>query len=434
MIFAFLGYLFYVYFFTSENIISLNTLTLFYVLLSIQVGEITIVYSAQWVGLTDFSFLDESLFYLKTGFYIILFTILFFQFLTDSKEYKKNNNYAIDNLIIKNISWPFIILISIPLYWVFFDIYFPVFQEKTFVSKYFQDRLVEFIPYRPYYTLAINGASTFLFLQINYFLFSYRKVNFKRLLLNKNFLKLFFLTTTLFFTAKRGQLITPFFISLLSYMFYKRNYIKLLFGGFSLIIFAALSRSYSKILNGTFTFDDIIMSLSTSFFVSVRELTRVLTAFNEKGSFFVYGKTYIAGFFSFIPTKINTFKEKYNYMRYTTHLFDGDPDLFGGMRSTYVGEAYVNYGFLGVIVVSFILAFIIFFLNLQIAKYSRHKFLYYLFTFWILKLITMPLFENGSSMFLFFLIVSLFMMLPSLKLVLRKSKIILKILFLIKKQ
>jgi len=434
MIVAFSVYLFYVYFFSNENIVNLNTLTLFYILLCVLIGEQTIYYSAQWVGLTDFRFLGNSLFYLKTAFYIILCSILFFQLLTHESRFKKRDNYAIGDLIIKNIPWVFVIIISIPLYVVYIDIYFPVFQDKTFISKYFQDRLDEFIPYRPFYTLAINGLSTFLFMQINYFLFSYKKVSLKKLLLNKNFLKLIFLIITLFFTAKRGQLFIPVFISLVSYLFYKRKFIKLLVGGSSLIILAAISRNFSKVLNGNFTFDDVLMSLSTSFFVSIRELTRVLTAFNEKGSFFLYGKTYVAGFFSFIPTNINTFKEKYNYMRYTSRLLDGNPDLFGGVRSTFVGESYLNFGFLGIIVASFIFAYIIFFLSLHISKYSNHKFLYYLSTFWLLKLITIPIFENGSSMFLFFLIVSIFMVLPSLKIVSRNNKLILKLLFLNRKK
>ena len=143
MIVAFSVYLFYVYFFSNENIVNLNTLTLFYILLCVLIGEQTIYYSAQWVGLTDFRFLGNSLFYLKTAFYIILCSILFFQLLTHESRFKKRDNYAIGDLIIKNIPWVFVIIISIPLYVVYIDIYFPVFQDKTFISKYFQDRLDE---------------------------------------------------------------------------------------------------------------------------------------------------------------------------------------------------------------------------------------------------------------------------------------------------
>ena len=40
-------------------------------------------------------------------------------------------------------------------------------------------------------------------------------------------------------------------------------------------------RNFSKLINGDFEINDVFMSLSTSFFVSVRELTRVLYFFNE---------------------------------------------------------------------------------------------------------------------------------------------------------
>ncbi len=430
MIIAFIAYILFTYIFISRKIINLCTLSLLYIMLGIYVGENTIKYSSHWVRFTDFSFSDLSIFYLKIGFYLILFSFLVFQIIFQERSLTKNYSSGFDKLFTNNISWTIILSLSIPLYLVFFNIYFPVFQEKTFISKYFQDRLEAFMPYRPFYTFAINGLSTLLFLQINYFFFSYNKISFFKLILNKNFLKLLFICLSLFFTAKRGQLFFPIFISTISFLIYKKKSLKLAIVGGVLIFVAAISRNFSKLINGDFVLDDIWMSMSTSFFVSVRELTRVLYFFNEGNHGLLYGKTYLAGLFSFVPTSINSLKADYNYMRYTSIISNQNPDEFGGMRSTYLGEAYVNFGFVGIILLPVFFALVIYLFNLLIKKYSHNNFIYFIATFWVFKMVILPIYENGSSMFLFFLITVFFMILPSLKVLIKKDKLILKILFL----
>jgi hypothetical protein len=434
MIIAFIVYLFFSYIFFSKKIINLCTLSLVYIMVGIYVGENTIKFSSQWVRFTDFSFFELSVNYLKTGFYIILLSFIFYQIIFKERKLKKINSQGFGYLFSINVSWALVITLVIPLYFVFFNIYFPVLEEKTFISKYFQDRLEDFIPYRPFYTLAINGLSTILFLQINYFLFTYKKISFLKLFMNKNFLKLFFICVSLFFTAKRGQLFFPIFISIISFFIYKKKILKLTFVGGLLIIIAAISRNFSKLINGDFVIEDVFMSLSTSFFVSVRELTRVLYFFNEGNHDLLYGKTYIAGLFSFIPTSINTLKANYNYMRYTSIISNQNPDDFGGMRSTYLGEAYVNFGQIGIILLPVFYALTIYIFHLLVKKYSYDTFIYYTATLWIFKMIILPIYENGSSMLLFFLITILFMILPSFKVVSKNDKLILKIMFLNKKR
>ena len=434
MIIAFIVYLLFSYIFVSKKIINLCTLSLVYIMAGIYVGESTIKFSAQWVRFTDFSFFELSVFYLKIGFYIVLLSFAFFQIIFKERNLKTNKPSGFGKLFSINVSWGIVIVLAIPLYFVFFDIYFPVFHEKTFISKYFQDRLEDFIPYRPFYTLAINGFSTILFLQINYFLFSYKRISFFKLLMNKNFLKLLFICISLFFTAKRGQLFFPIFISIIAFLIYKKKSLKLSIVGGLLILITAISRNFSKLINGDFDLEDVLMSLSTSFFVSVRELTRVLYFFNAGNHDLLYGKTYIAGLFSFIPTNINTLKANYNYMRYTSIISNQNPDDFGGMRSTYLGEAYVNFGYAGIILLPFFFAITIYIFHLLVKKYSYDNFIYFIATLWTFKMVILPIYENGSSMFLFFLITVLFMILPSLKVVIKEDKVVLKIMFLNKKK
>jgi oligosaccharide repeat unit polymerase len=434
MIIAFLTYIIFNYLLGAKKIISLCSVTLFYIMIGIYIGESSILYSSRWVKFESVAHIDKSILYLKIGFYIcvLLFAILPFFF----KEYnlKKSKNEGIKNLFVADVSWIVIILVSIPLYLVFINIYIPVFEDKTFISKYFQDRLTDFIPYRPFYTLSINGLSTILFLQINYFLFSFKRISFFKLLKNKKFLKMLFLIITLFFTAKRGQFYYPLFISIVAYLIYKRHLIKLVLTSSFLIVLVGVSRNFSEIIKGEISLEHTLMTLSTSFFVSVRELTRVLFFFNEGNNSFLFGKTYIAGFFSFIPTKINALKANYNYMRYTSIISNQNPDDFGGMRSTYLGEAFVNFGDVGIIVLPIFFALFVYIIHILIKKYAVNNFIYYIMVFWVFKILVMPFYENGSSMILFFLITIIFMIICAFKIVNRDQRSILKITFLQKNE
>jgi oligosaccharide repeat unit polymerase len=434
MIIAFLTYIIFNYLLGAKKIISLCSVTLFYIMIGIYIGESSILYSSRWVKFESVAHIDKSILYLKIGFYIcvLLFAILPFFF----KEYnlKKSKNEGVKNLFAADVSWIVIILVSIPLYLVFINIYIPVFEDKTFISKYFQDRLTDFIPYRPFYTLSINGLSTILFLQINYFLFSFKRISFFKLLKNKKFLKMLFLIITLFFTAKRGQFYYPLFISIVAYLIYKRHLIKLVLTSSFLIVLVGVSRNFAEIIKGEISLEHTLMTLSTSFFVSVRELTRVLFFFNEGNNSFLFGKTYIAGFFSFIPTKINALKANYNYMRYTSIISNQNPDDFGGMRSTYLGEAFVNFGDVGIIVLPIFFALFVYIIHILIKKYAVNNFIYYIMVFWVFKILVMPFYENGSSMILFFLITIIFMIICAFKIVNRDQRSILKITFLQKNE
>jgi hypothetical protein len=434
MIIAFFLYIIFNYFLGAKKIINLCSITLLYIMVGIYIGESSIFFSLKWVKFSAEDYISKSILYLKLGFYIcvLLFSILPFFF----KEYrlKKSKNEGIKNLFLSDVSWGLIILVSIPLYLVFINIYFPVFEDKTFISKYFQDRLNDFIPYRPFYTLSINGLSTILFLQINYFLFSFKKVSFLKLIKNKKFLKLFFLTITLFFTAKRGQFYYPIFISIVAYLIYKRHLVKLVLTSSFLIVLVGVSRNFSEVIKGEFSLEHTLMALSTSFFVSVRELTRVLFFFNDGDNSYLFGKTYIAGFFSFIPTRINSLKANYNYMRYTSIISNQNPDDFGGMRSTYLGEAFVNFGFVGIVLLPIFFALFVYIIHIFIKKYAINDFIYYIMVFWVFKVLVMPFYENGSSMILFFLITILFMFICAVRVISRDNRSILKITFLQKNE
>ena len=67
-----------------------------------------------------------------------------------------------------------------------------------------------------------------------------------------------------------------------------------------------------------------------------------------------WGKTYLAALLSFVPSSIFPFRETYGFGRYSLEiLYLGDDSpiapTYGGLRPTFVGEAYLNGGIAGVV-------------------------------------------------------------------------------------
>lgn len=89
-------------------------------------------------------------------------------------------------------------------------------------------------------------------------------------------------------------------------------------------------------------------------FSDIRDGAYILKGY--KGIFkseLLFGKTYVAGLLTFLPSKISAFKNTWLYGNFTTHY------LFGwighnGLRGGNVLEAFLNFGFLGIVIFSFI--------------------------------------------------------------------------------
>ena len=75
---------------------------------------------------------------------------------------------------------------------------------------------------------------------------------------------------------------------------------------------------------------------------------------------FVWGKTYLSALLSFVPSSVFPFRETYGFGRYSLEiLYLGDDSpiapTYGGLRPTFVGEAYLNGGIIGVILFGLVL-------------------------------------------------------------------------------
>ena len=89
-------------------------------------------------------------------------------------------------------------------------------------------------------------------------------------------------------------------------------------------------------------------------FSDIRDGAYILKGFeqNTNGQF-VYGKTYLAALFSFVPSSFSTFRYDWSWGRYTTTGLFGYHNHFG-LRGGNAMEAYINFSWLGVIFIAII--------------------------------------------------------------------------------
>jgi oligosaccharide repeat unit polymerase len=92
-------------------------------------------------------------------------------------------------------------------------------------------------------------------------------------------------------------------------------------------------------------------ALGTFFFGNelsdMRDFAWILTGLDDGQ--WLWGKTYIAGYLSFIPTYLLPFRETYGFGRVSPALAGLDPMFHSGLRPPIFGEMYVNFGLAGLV-------------------------------------------------------------------------------------
>jgi oligosaccharide repeat unit polymerase len=93
-------------------------------------------------------------------------------------------------------------------------------------------------------------------------------------------------------------------------------------------------------------------ALGTFFFGNelsdMRDFAWILTGLDDGQ--WLYGKSYLAGYLSFIPTYLLPFRETYGFGRVSPLLAGLDPAFHSGLRPPIFGEMYVNFGLAGLII------------------------------------------------------------------------------------
>jgi oligosaccharide repeat unit polymerase len=72
---------------------------------------------------------------------------------------------------------------------------------------------------------------------------------------------------------------------------------------------------------------------------------------------FLFGKTYLAAFMSFVPSFLSDFRTQWAAGKFTATTVGFDPLEHPGLRPGLFGESYFNFGFLGVIVIGTLLGY-----------------------------------------------------------------------------
>lgn len=84
----------------------------------------------------------------------------------------------------------------------------------------------------------------------------------------------------------------------------------------------------------------------------LRDFAWILTGLDHTD--FFWGKTYVAGYLSFIPTFLFKFREEYGFGRVTPMLAGLDPMFHSGLRPPIFGELYVNFALPGLCIGGFL--------------------------------------------------------------------------------
>lgn len=193
----------------------------------------------------------------------------------------------------------------------------------------------------------------------------------------KDLLKFVVAVLTLIFTGNRGPVLVSVLVPTAILFIYGKSKTA---GGFKnlvklLLLFLAVGLfgiMLGLVRNGQdFSLKEIVAELLYgNTFSDIRDGAFILKGYEAKfGNTYLYGKTYFAGIISFIPSRFSAFRVEWSYGRVTTYALFGWENHFG-LRGGAVMEAYLNFGYLG----------ILFFAILQGVLYAQlEKIFYYIF-------------------------------------------------------
>lgn len=253
-------------------------------------------------------------------------------------------------------------------------------------AKYFEGFTDKYISFRPLYVigqqlLSISGIFLLLFFLEGRGLY---KIMWGILMLMDTF--------TLVLTLKRGEIFLPFIIVFGGMLFNMVRITRekilsivlivlLLFGGAVLTEPTGKYRPFTRQINQLIlkeahpvvkaeeptkkvkNFNPAAKTSIDFFGVQIRETARLIYNFELSGQSYYYGKTYLAAFLGFLPTKYFDFKENYLIGRVVLQLYGQDKETSGGPRVGIMGEGYINLGYLGVIISAVIVGIIAWFLD-----------------------------------------------------------------------
>jgi hypothetical protein len=134
--------------------------------------------------------------------------------------------------------------------------------------------------------------------------------------------------------------------------------------------------------------------------VQIRETARLTYNFEQKNVAFFKGKTLVANIIGLLPTAYTPFKKEYQFGRVSSRLFGTDPETAGGPRVGMVGEAYINFGHFGIIVLPLLLGVLIWYLDRIYPinhNYSSYSVMTGIIMFFVLSHTALAFLGDGSN-------------------------------------
>lgn len=304
-----------------------------------------------------YEYLDRTIILNSIGFIVSIFAMAIIEFSKNKKGIKKVIKGAnkINDALLETFFWIFVIT------WYFIVLVFngglPLFNSgRTFflgslISPIYQALNQIILIYTLYYGI--------------YFIY---KEKFK----TSNFIKTVLCIATLLFTGNRGTVLLSAFVPI-ALLFViessKRKYNKVIttrsiifswriHALIKIIIILFIALAVGLLLSalrsgGSINIASMIAELIYgNTFSDMRDGAFILSGFdNALQGEFLYGKTYLAGILSFIPSSISPFMVEWRWGRFSTSMLFGWSDHFG-LRGGNGMEAYLNFGIVGVVIFS----------------------------------------------------------------------------------
>lgn len=149
-------------------------------------------------------------------------------------------------------------------------------------------------------------------------------------------------------SGNRGDFSVIFLFLMTQFVFSFQRKKRILAGVLIFVITFSVFCVFTKYRN-----TDNLISLSIMF-PEIGDAVLLLDAAKTHNVPFAWGKTYLAAALSFVPSALFPFRETYGFGRYALRIFQLGQDTpiapsYGGLRPTFVGEAWCNGGTLGVL-------------------------------------------------------------------------------------
>ena len=238
-----------------------------------------------------------------------------------------------------------------------------------FTNGYFFNGRAFFLknPYlRPFFNIAISVFPIALnFATLRFIQFKEKK--------NLFFISLL-LIISLFFGA-RFIFLNGLLFLFVQRSFYRAGVVSLFKTGALCAFLLLLAVVLSHFRDGNYNLLSAIASTVFNFFYGnnfsdTRDFAWILSYWDGE---YLYGKSFVSAFMSFIPRVFCEFREEWSFCMYTNNLLGFDSEIMPGLRPGLFGEPYLNFGWIGVIFFGSLFGFLLRYTDLKLKESVKNS-------------------------------------------------------------